>query len=593
MPPIRLVAYYRMSSNPQEKSIPQQRAEMLPRCQLEGAVVVKDFQDQGKSGGSMRKRDAFLAMVAFCQEQHAAGTPIDGVMCYDTSRFSRASSIKTSRYVDELMDAGVYRLLTWERWFDFRKEEDRAIFNLQQDFTSNRYLRDLSARVLRGKKDVASAGFFTGGTVPYGFDRVLVDDHGEEVQRFRRGEKVRLRKQGWREVLSPIPEDDLDPGRQLERQSVLWLLDTFARQEVSYRWLAEQLNLRDVPAPGLSYNRTRVPATDPRRWNVPAVKRILTNPVYKGVARTGASGTGQYHRLVKGVIEAVNPGAGRTTNVEGLILAPLDHGGYVEVDLWDSIQEKVKQRESQKMRPRASDYILPGGILYCGHCGHRMYGCHMKPRRGKKVYDYRKYVCSAPNVKPGTCKHYSIDEETIVGILREQLLTVYLNPERLDGLEAALVAQAEARHDRAPADVDRLKARLAAAEEDIVKARRRTLQAKDDATFAELNEGLRDMLEQRKRLEAELKAAGERTAAPAEDFTGKIADAMKRVRQLRKRVENARGRDLGEAIRLLVSRADLYFEEETNGGRRWYSFVKGVVKVRPLLNVQGSGASGR
>ena len=41
------------------------------------------------------------------------------------------------------------RLLTWERWYDFRKEEDRAIFNIRQDFTSNRFLRNLSAAVLR------------------------------------------------------------------------------------------------------------------------------------------------------------------------------------------------------------------------------------------------------------------------------------------------------------------------------------------------------------------------------------------------------------------------------------------------------------
>jgi hypothetical protein len=581
-----------MSSSPQEKSIPQQRAEMLPRCQLERVEIVREFRDEAKSGGAMKKRDAFLAMLAYCQEEHAAGRPVDCIVCYDTSRFSRATSIKTARYIDEFMDVGVFRLLTGERWFDFRKEEDRAIFNLQQDFTNNRYLCDHSKRILRGKKSVAAAGFFTGGTVPYGFDRVLVDERNEEVQRFPRGEKVRLRKQGWREILSPVPEDDPDPARQLERQTALWLLETFAAQHVSYRWLAEQLNLRDVPAPGVSYNR-KAPAVAPVRWNVPAVKRILMNPVYKGVARTGASSTGQYHRLVRGEIQAVTPGTGKTHNSEGLILAPLDHGGYVGPDLWDVIQEKVKQRQSQKMRPRQSGYTLPGGILYCGHCGRRMYGCHMRPRRGEKVYDYRKYVCSSPNSSPGTCKHYSIDEDVIVGILREELLKVYLNPERLAGLEAALKARAEARHDRAPADVERLKARLATQEEDIVRARRRTLQAKDDATFAELNEGLRELVEQRKQLEQQLKAAAERVAVPAEDTTGRIDEALGRVRSLREVVERATGRKLGEAIRLLVTRADLFFEERTNGGRRWYSFVKGAIKVRPFIDVSGFARSGR
>jgi DNA invertase Pin-like site-specific DNA recombinase len=585
-----------MSSNPQEKSIPQQRAEMLPRCQLEGIEITKEFRDEGKSGGGMKKRDDFKAMLAFCRERHQAGEPIDAIVCYDPSRFSRADSNETGHAIWEFRQVGVNRLLAWERWYDFRKEDDRAIFNLQQDFTNNRYLRDLSARVLRGKKDVAAAGFFTGGTVPYGFDRVLVDGAGNLVQRFHRGEKVRLRKQGWHEVLSPIPADEPDPARQLERQTTTWILETFHRDEVSFRWLAEQLNLRQVPAPGLSYRRKATPATDPAKWNVPAVRRLLVNPVYKGVARTGAAGTGAYHRLGRNEqtghleIHPVHPGTRRTSG-EGVIFAKLDHGGYVSAEVWDAIQAKVGARASQKMRRRASGYVLPSGILYCGHCGHRMYGCHMRPKRGEKVYDYRKYVCSASNVKPGICKHYSIDEDVIVGILRERLLREYLAPERLRGIEEALTARSQAQSERAPAEADRLRARLAGMDEDIKRGRRRALKVQDDATFAELNEGLRELLDERQRLEAQLKAAEQKAAVPVAENAGRIGEALAKVRALREELGKAKGRSLGVAIGKLVTRADLFFVEEFKGARRWYSFTRGAIKVRPLLNVQGLGSS--
>ena len=222
-----------------------------------------------------------------------------------------------------------------------------------------------------------------------------------------------------------------------------------------------------------------------------------------------------------------------------------------------------------------------------------MYGCRMKPRRGGKSYCYTKYVCSSPNSKPGTCKHYSVDEDQIVGILKEQLLKVYLAPARLAGLEAALVARAEARHDRAPADVDRLKTRLAALEEDIVRARRRTLAAKDDATFAELNEGLRELVEQRQRLEKEHQSAAARVTVPIADEAVRINEAIDRVSRLRQELEKATGPALGEVIRLLVTRCDLFFEEKVTGKRRWYSFVKGTVKVRPFLDVSGYARSGR
>jgi hypothetical protein len=583
-----------MSSAPQEKSIAQQRAEMLPKCRLAGVEIVREFKDEAKSGGGMKKRDDFLDMVRFCQERAGTAEAVRAVVCYDTARFSRATSIKTARYIDELMDAGVYLLFTWERWFDFRKEEDRAIFNLQQDFTNNRFLRDHSKRVLRGKKAVAAAGFFTGGTVPYGFDRVLLNDRGEEVARFRRGEKVRLRKQGWHEVLAPIPEDDPDPARQLERQTVLWLFETFDREEVSYRRLAEVLNTREPPVPGPGSNyRRKAPKSDQTKWTVGAVTGILTRPVYQGTARLGAAGRGQYHRLVKGEIVAVDPGAGKTTNTEGLILTPLEYGGYVTPELFKRVQEKARERARLGLKPRASGYTLPGGILHCGHCGHRMYGCTTRPCRGTKRYCYRKYVCSAPGVKPGTCRAYSVDEDVIVRVLVERLQKVYLAPGRLAGLEAALLARSETKHDNAPARAGQLRGRLEKLEQTIVRNRRRVLQAEDDVTFTELNAGLRDLIDERQRLQQELAGEEARAAEPVAQDHEKIRAAIARLRTLGEQLHKAKGKKLGEVLRLLVSRADLYFEEKTKGKRRWYSFVRGVVKVRPVLDVTGFVQSGK
>jgi DNA invertase Pin-like site-specific DNA recombinase len=597
-PPDDAVAYWRMSSSPQEKSIPQQRAEMLPCCKLKNVEIVREFKDEAKSGGGMKKRDAFLDMLRFCQERAKAGQPIAAIVCYDTSRFSRADSNETSAYIWEFRKAGVNRLLTWERWYDFRKEEDRAIFNIQQDFTSNRYLRDLSARILRGRKDTAAAGFYAGGTAPYGFDRVLLDERNQEVARVPRGEKVRLRKDGWHEVLSPIPEDDPDPSRQLERQTVLWLFETFDRLEVSYRWLAEQLNQRGVPGAGSGYrvrdeNGKLVRRDRPTAWTVRAVADILKNPAYKGTYRFGAVGAGQHHRLVQGEITACEPGTAKAPLTDGLIFVPILHGGYVEPDLWDRVQVKVKARARLGLKPRQSGYTLPGGILYCGHCGHRMYGCTMRPKRGEKSYCYRKYVCSAPNVKPGVCKAYSIDEDTIIKILVERVEKHYLNPGRLDDLERTLLAKAEAKHDDAPAEAQRLRQRLDKLEADILRSRRRVLQAEDDATFAELNDGLREMVLQRQRLEKELAAAEARQSAPVEQDLDKIRAAVARLRELGEMLRTAKGRQLGEVIGMIVSRADLYFEEKTKGKRRWYSFVKGVVKVRPVLSVQGFARSDR
>lgn len=593
---IDAVAYWRMSSSPQEKSIPQQRAEMLPKCKLAGVNIVREFRDEGISGGGMKKRDAYLDMLSACQARHKAGKPVAAVVCFDTSRFSRATSTETGHYIWEFQKVGVHRLFTWERWFDFRKEEDRAIFLIQQDFTNNRYLRDISLRVLRGKRDAAQAGYFTGGQVPYGFERVLVDEAGNEVSRIHRGEKVRLRKQGWRLLLAPIAEDDADADRQLERQTVLWLYDTFDTNNVSFRYLAEQLNLRGVPSPGTHY-RYRGKHVMLAKWNVPAVRGVLTRPVYRGLSCLGVAGRGTYHRLVAGEIQAVEPGAKRTDNNDKALSVPMEYGGIVDADLWDRVQVKVKDRRKHSTFARSGGYTLPGGILYCGHCGMRMYGCTMRPRRGEKVYEYRKYVCSSPNVKPGTCQHYAVSEDVIVSGLVDELLKKYLAPERLRGLEEKLLARAETKHQKAPATVTRLESRLADLDEGIVRGRRRALQAKDDETFAELNDGLREMLDQRKRLQKELDAARRTQQAPAEDLTAKVRENIAELWTLRESLETAAKDNLqgvagakeklGGIIRALVSRADLYFERRENGKRVSYPCVRAAVKMRALLHVQG------
>lgn len=169
-------------------------------------------------------------------------------------------------------------------------------------------------------------------------------------------------------VLAPIPEDDPDPARQLERQTAVWLFTSFDSRMVSLRQLARELNSRGVPGP--CYGRR--PAS---QWNVPAVNGILSNPVYGGVQETGAVGKGAYHRLVNGEIQAVAPGTPVTYKAAGQTMrTKMEYGGLVSPELTERVRAKVRERAGKNTFARANGYALPGGILHCGHCGGRMYG---------------------------------------------------------------------------------------------------------------------------------------------------------------------------------------------------------------------------
>jgi DNA invertase Pin-like site-specific DNA recombinase len=579
------VAYWRMSSSPQERSIDQQRSEMLPRCQLAGVAVVQEFRDEAISGGGMRKRDAFLEMLAWCQHRAAAGEPVGAVVCWDTSRFSRADSNETSHYIWEFRRAGVNRLFTWEKWYDFRKEEDRALFNLQQDFTNNRYLRNLSAGVLRGKKDVAVAGYFTGGMVPYGFDRLLLDGRGHVVERIRRGERVALRRKDWHVVLAPIPEDDPDPARQTVRQTARWLFESFAGRSVSFRALARELNDRGIPGPGSHYHRQRQ-SPGQSRWTVSAVRGILTNPVYAGVYEVGTVGKGQYHRLSGRDIAEVAPNTPRTYHGTDTIRTQLEHGGLVDAALWQAVQAKAQDRSGRRTFVRSGGYVLPGGILHCGHCGGRMHGCTTRPKQGQKVYEYRQYRCSTNQIKPGSCRHYAVHERVILDLLVGQLRTVYLAPERIARLRQELVNRAADRSAAAPAAVRTLIRRRDALDAEVRRAAQNVLRCRDNVDV--LNEALSELRAEQVKVARQLEAAERAQAVPADDTAGQIEARLARLETLRGELDDAPPDRLGEVLRQLVSRVDVYFEAETTGRRTWYRFRKGVLKLRPILTVPGN-----
>jgi len=129
-------------------------------------------------------------------------------------------------------------------------------------------------------------------------------------------------------------------------------------------------------------------------WQLNAVKRVLTNPIYKGYI--------EYNNEV----------------YIGL------HQPIVSKDLFDKTQELIKKRSSNS-RPK-SKYLL-GGMLWCGYCGARMKATWItRYKKGPKHYYYICYSASgSPSymVKDLSCpgKHITMEkiEEFVIGGLNK------------------------------------------------------------------------------------------------------------------------------------------------------------------------------
>ena len=104
---IPAVAYYRMSSNKQETSIPEQREAVERYAGEHGYRIIRDYCDEGISGDATSKR------VEFQRMHHAAcnGRDFRSILCWDQSRFGRFDSVEAGYWIHPIRQAGI-RLAT-------------------------------------------------------------------------------------------------------------------------------------------------------------------------------------------------------------------------------------------------------------------------------------------------------------------------------------------------------------------------------------------------------------------------------------------------------------------------------------------------
>jgi DNA invertase Pin-like site-specific DNA recombinase len=567
------VAYYRASTDRQEASIPRQRESVQAYAQAKGYEIIREYADDGISGDATERRTGFLRM-----REDAARGDFRVILCWDKDRFGRFDSVEQGYWVKPLRDAGV-RLETVAQgatdWNSFGgRIVDAALTESKHEF-----LRSLSQNTAAGQVRNAKRAYFTGGTVPYAFDRMLLDDGDRPVRRLQRGEKTD-KPRGWHTVLVPVE----DPA---ELETVRWLFRSFAERDVSYRTLANELNARGVPGPG-SAERGR-----PTKWGRQTVMAVLENPHYVGHSVFGRVNRGKFSRVLGGEARPVagvpktklgNPK--KQTNTDGLIFKPDAHEGVIERELWERVREKLRARRREKRFPRGTGYPL-AGLVRCGHCGKRMHGCtnRYKGRKGRQAY--RRYVCSSFNLNgPSSCGYHAVREDVLLPFLVRKLQDSYLSPPRLERLKEELRRRAAAGRQADPHEVERLRARLSQLEADIRRGAQNLLRAGDNIDL--LSAALTELRGERERLAHDLEARERALGVRPEDVERTVAAAVEALRQLRERLRQADPAQLREVLRQMVAGIDLYFEALPKRKKVYHRLVRGVVRLRP----QAGGAPG-
>ncbi len=531
------VAYVRMSSDKQEASPEQQRAEVAKLAKREGYRIIREYLDEGISGDATEKRKAFQRMIREAAEKR----DFTAILCWDVSRFGRFDSIEAGHWIHPLRQAGVWLHTCVEGKKDWNTFAGRIVHSIETE-GKHQYLEDLSSNVCRGRLSRMQAGTVCPGPI-YGYDRVFYDQSGKAARRVAHGEKF-SKPQGWTARLEPA-EDEAIAG------VVRWLYATFAAEDCGIHSLVAELNRRGVPSP-----RGR------RGWSWSAVRYILTNPVYAGFRAAGKYTSGKFHQI--GDNGEVTKGPGK--RVHKVRKAPLflqkgQHEPLVDPDTFELVQRKLEDRRTTRTRPRESSYLL-SGIAFCGHCGGKLYGA---PGGAKTEdgYSLRYYVCET-GTKQGKsrCRKYAVRQDHLERYVLDVVYKAVSSPESVEQICQAIRQQAESKT-AAKESTGGLEARISAMEAKIQRAAENALLA-DEETLPELLKVLGQWRKQRAALRAELEAKS-RAGNPV-SFERLAEKAIGELGRLREHLESGDRRKVRQVVKTVISRITCWWAD--HGKRR-------------------------
>ncbi len=320
--PVRRCALYARLSITKEESV--SIARQLESCrkyaEARGWEIVGEFIDDGVSATANRPEDrkgwaALLAVGGY-----------DAVVIWKVDRLARR--VLDFLHADETLRTRGAGLVAVEDPIDMTSPQGRA-FAVMLAVFGEMEAEAIRARVLAARVQLAKAGRFAGGGIPYGYRSIPNPD-------------------GPGRVLAK------DPERNHWIVGVVRLAQQGATVYAITKWLTDE----GAPLPdGRKSNRRAGNTT----WNFWTVDRLLRNPILAGMT-------------------SYNPGRGRNAKQVDPLAVVRDEAGepvvdeslaVVTVQEFIELQETLAQRESA--RPRNPEGTLTSSpllsrVAFCDHC---------------------------------------------------------------------------------------------------------------------------------------------------------------------------------------------------------------------------------
>ena len=528
----KAVLYLRRSTDRQETSIQDQRAELTRYAGDHGYEILREYVDDAISGDRTEDRVGFLTM-----RDDAADRKFSTVICWDQDRFGRFDILDAGKWIAPFREAGVRLETIAQGRIDWEDLVGQLIYSVNQ-MGKHQFLRDLGRNTVRGMLSSAKDGRAgTGGRPPFGYR-----SKGPEV---------------W------IVEE--------EAKIVRLIFRLYLKPGGSLRSVAAELNRRKVPTPSKS---RKVKKKSLGLWRMSMVRIILKRRKYTGSFVYLSHAGGKYFSSVDGEIAPRRKCDKVTSNS-----APIVHENHfkaiVSQKIFDRVQTKLASEKGITAPKGKAHQYLFSGLLKCADCGGPMGG---KMQRDRAIYRCRLYQqtgCSS-------CYCNSMPEAPLLSVITKKIQDRYLCDSSLDRLRKALRSE-QKRTAPKPKDLKRLKSEIENFDRKIDGAEDAVLEAPSRLRPG-LYSKLEDLTDQRDRLKTELQALTSHDTRSNGKPDSEVDQAIDVLRDLRDALAKARPQDTKELLSSIVSKIELnYSHAAGDSGRTINTFSHGTIYVRPAI----------
>jgi len=234
-----------------------------------------------------------------------------------------------------------------------------------------------------------------------------------------------------------------------------------------FEWVGrDRLSLREV---GRRLREQGTPSAKGKSWPVFCVRKLLTNPAYKGEAVFGRSRVGERRprlRPARGQPEHPRNNTSRYPSpVQEQIVIPVP--AIVSAELFDAVAEQLDENRTPKReRPASPGYLLQG-LIVCGCCGYGWYGKGISRFIHTDQTKYPYYRCAGMDAfrfdGNKICRHRPIRLDRLDAAVWSDVCTVLQNPQ----LVQQEFERRMSNHSERDANVDQLAKQIGAVQRSI------------------------------------------------------------------------------------------------------------------------------